>query len=238
MRTGGRLRSVGAAGRRELTFLHPSLAARYVRAVAGVAPAIEAALSDAVAASRVSAVSIDPPALRLRSFTLERAAFRRRLTALAARGGCLLFADVRDCFPSIDEGAVATALRSFGCGQDPTDEVIGLLRRFGRLGVRGLPVGPEPSAVLANAVLAAADHALEASGLPHLRWVDDLVVALRRPADADPVLGRLRSSLGEVGLALNEAKTRVVVGPGALAPRLSRGGTMRGASAVGADAVG
>lgn len=213
----------GRHGPRDLTVLHPALAARYVRVVAAVAPTIEAHLSPAVAANRVSCSSIDPPALRLRPFARERAAFRRRLAALAARQPHLLFADVRACFPSIGPDVVARALRSAGCGERSVAGVVGSLRRLEDSGVRGLPVGPDPSAVLANAVLAAVDRSIEAVGLPHLRWVDDLVVGVRDPAEADRVLRAVSPALAEAGLELNGTKTRLVTGPGPVALPTSLG---------------
>ena len=51
-----------------------------------------------------------------------------------------------------------------------------LLRRIARAGTPGLPIGPEPSAVLANAVLATADAAATHAGVRLLRWVDDVVL--------------------------------------------------------------
>lgn len=202
-----RLRRVGA---RDLAVLHPALAAAYVRTVAAVAPAIETSLSDAVIANRVLAASVDPPVLRLRPFARERTAFRRGLRTLAEQRRWLLHTDVRACFPSIGPGSVGAELRALGCDAASTDEVVAMLERLHGLGVRGLPVGPDASAVVANVVLAPADRAIEASGHRHLRWVDDLVIAVRGPADAVRVLRRVRDALAEVGLRLNEAKTRLV----------------------------
>ena len=188
--------------------LHPALAARYLGAVAAVAPSVEAGLSDAVVANRVARACVDPPVLRLRPFRGERAAFRRRLVALAAHSPCLLFADVRSCFPSIAAEAVERALRALGCPGEPVADVVAVLRRLSGLGVRGLPVGPDASAVLANAVLAEADRALEPA--PFLRWVDDLVVGVAGRGQAVQALGSLRAALARAGLELNAAKTRVL----------------------------
>ncbi len=201
-------------GPRTLAVLHPSLAARYVRVVAAVAPAIEAGLAPTVAAHRVRVASVDPPVLRLRPFAAERARFRRRLTALADDHPCLLFADVRACYPSIAPSAVAAGLAALACHHAGALEVVRFLRRLGSLGVRGLPIGPEPSAVLANAVLSAVDRALTSRGLPYLRWVDDPVVGLADPGDATGVLTAVSEALAERGLALNPDKTHVVAAQG------------------------
>lgn len=198
---------------RELTVLHPSVAVRYVRLVAAVAPTVERMLSDVVAANRVASASEDPPMLRLRAFRAERAAFGRRLAELVRSAPCVVFADVRSCYPSIGPDAVSVALSMMRCPARPVRELVWFLRRLAGFGVPGLPVGPDASAVLANAVLASADRALEEAGLRHLRWVDDVIVAVRDRGEAARALVELRTALAGAGLRLNAAKTRVVVDP-------------------------
>jgi hypothetical protein len=94
--------------------------------------------------------------------------------------------------------------------------VVSFLRRLEAIGIVGLPVGPEPSPVLANAVLAAVDRSLAAFGITHLRWVDDVVAVAAGPVEAERVLAIVRTALEPVGLELNERKTRVVVDPSTL----------------------
>ena len=65
--------------------------------------------------------------------------------------------------------------------------------------------------MLANVVLAEVDVALGRARLPSLRWVDDIVVALRRPDDADAALGTIDRALGSLGLERHPDKTRVVL---------------------------
>jgi reverse transcriptase-like protein len=198
---------------REVTVLHPALAARYTALVAAVAQRVEGGLSRSVAANRVATASVDPPRLVLRSFRDERATFGRRLARLARRTPCLLFADVRACYPSIGPGVVGSGLRDLGCDRSSADAVVAFLGGLEERGVAGLPVGPDPSAVLANAVLAEADRALERVRAVHLRWVDDLVVAVEGSEEAAAVLGVLREALDRIGLRLNDAKTRLVLDP-------------------------
>jgi hypothetical protein len=71
--------------------------------------------------------------------------------------------------------------------------------------------------VLANAVLGHVDRALEAAGIPHLRWVDDLVLGLEGTADGAGAFDLIRGALDDLGLRLNEAKTRLVSQPAAMA---------------------
>lgn len=203
---------------REVTVLHPAVSARYTALVAAVAQRVEEGLSRSVAANRISAASVDPPRLVLRSFRHERAAFGSRLARLAHRAPCLLFADVRECYPSIAPGVVRSGLRDLGCDGSSAEAIAAFLRGLEERGVAGLPVGPDPSAVLANAVLAGADRSLERLGAVHLRWVDDLVVAVEGSDEAAAVLDVIRAALGRAGLRLNDAKTRLVwdLAPGGL----------------------
>lgn len=209
-------------GRREVVSLHPALGARYVALVAGVASSIEAGLSNSVCANRVAFARAGVPALRLRPWREERRVFACRLERLVGGGGGLVFADVRACYASIGPAVVEASLRRLLVGSRDAAEVGRFLRRLGELGVRGLPIGPEPSAVLANAVLSAVDRATQRRGWAHVRWVDDVAIAFRRPEEVPAMLDELRSILARSGLELNERKTRIVVSGGPLvAPELS-----------------
>lgn len=222
---------------RAVVVLHPALAARYTRLVAAVSPAVDAALGRAVVANRVAAARVDPPELVLRPWRLERLAFARRLSALAARTSCLVLADVRDFYPSVTPRTVGRSLLGLGVPPASAGEIRRFLGRLAGLGVRGLPVGPDPSAVLANAVLSGLDRSLSGSGLEHLRWVDDVAIACSDRDDAARVLELVRAALAEVGLEPNERKTRIVVDPSGVAgvPDLScaRGSAARSGGSVG-----
>lgn len=198
---------------REVTVLHPAVAARYTALVSAVAHRIEGGLSHSVAANRVAVASIDPPALVLRSFRDERVAFGRRLARLARRTPCVLFADVRECYRSIEPDVVASKLRALDCDGASADGIVAFLHGLQDRGLEGLPVGPTPSAVLANAVLAEVDRALERLGIHYLRWVDDLVIGVDGCSMATTVLEVTREALARLGLHLNEAKTRLVLDP-------------------------
>jgi len=198
------------ANSRRLVALHPSLAGRYTSLVAAVAPRVEAVLSPFVLANRVVASCIDPPMLRLRPWRDERAAFSSRLARLAAGERCLVFADVRECYPSIRPDVVGRSLAAIGCDDDASASVTAFLAR---LEEHGVPIGPDPSPVLANAVLAPLDRELAFLGVRHLRWVDDVVVGVGERDEAERVLAVLRRELDRLGLELNEDKTRIVVEP-------------------------
>jgi hypothetical protein len=195
-------------GVRILCRLDRPLADEYSAAVARVAPHVERGLAAGVLAHRVAMASREPPSILLQDWREERRSFRvargrLRTAALVAH------ADVADCYASISVVVVEEALRR--CRADTVDVSAcgSLLRRLTREGVRGLPVGPVASAVLANAVLATADRALVRRGIRFVRWVDDWWIGVRSPEHADEALGALEAALASAGLRLNERKTRV-----------------------------
>jgi hypothetical protein len=211
---------------RTLTTLSASEADRYTRVVAAIARTVESALSSRVTAHRVAGCGEEPPVLRFVPWRDERAIFARGLASMAATHPCLVFTDVRDCYGSIRPPVVRDVLARIGADPRSCERVRGFLDDLAARGVRGLPVGPAPSAVLANAVLAEADRALERLGVRYLRWVDDVVAGTSDREEAERVVAELASALGRVGLALNESKTRIVVDTTAerLAMRASMGG--------------
>jgi hypothetical protein len=203
-----------AGGVRVLTLLDPTAREEYLGLVAPAVPAIESALSDRVVAHRVARCRADPPALLLRPWRSERRAFALRLRGLAAGASTIAIADVRRCYASI---APATVARTLGdLGVDSAREIGAFLARLERAGGRGLPVGPEASAVLANAVLARADEALRSAGAEHLRWVDDVVIAAEDSIQARRAIAVLADAVAGLGLRLNEAKTRIASTSGAV----------------------
>jgi hypothetical protein len=179
--------------------LEPGDEAAYLELVARVAPALERRLEPAVVANRVAAAP-----LVLEDWRTARARWRRAV-GTGARG-LRVHVDVADCYDSISAEVVATSLRA--AGADPR-ALVRLLHELADHGVPGLPVGPEPSAVLANAVLGRVDLAVAAAGVPHVRWVDDIVAFVPGRRSARRVTDAVRRELDALGLRPNEAKTRI-----------------------------
>jgi hypothetical protein len=199
------LRVRHAGTERRFVLLDVPTRERYVGLVARSARAIEELLSPSVMANRVASWSVCPPELVLRPWRLERRLFAARLAGLAAGRRTIAFADVRRCYASMSPSIVGDALDRAGI---PTaGEVAGFLAGLERIGVEGLPVGPDASAVLANAVLAQVDRLLREAGIEHLRWVDDVVLS---GGDASAALSVFRTALATIGLRPNEAKTRIL----------------------------
>jgi hypothetical protein len=111
---------------------------------------------------------------------------------------------VRDCFGAIDDAVLRRALGDRAAG------VTAVLRPMWGQGVRGLPAGPDGSALVANWILGTVDAAIaDAGGVP-FRWVDDWAVRVGDRRGAAAVLVALERRLTELGLALHPAKTVVV----------------------------
>jgi len=104
------------------------------------------------------------------------------------------------------------AVRS-GAPTEAVERVVACLRAFADDGVRGLPVGPAASAVLGNVVLTGLDGAFERRGIPHLRWVDDLLGFAPSRREARLTLDGIRLAAIRTGLELHEGKTRIVEDP-------------------------
>ena len=190
-------------GMRWLTRLDPAGEAAYRRAVRPVAGRIERSLGPEVLALRARP-SAD--GWRLRPRRPARDTWRTALRAAVDRatpGIVFAVVDVRDCYGSITPEILATLL---GPSAAPA---VAVLRRLREEGVRGLPVGPEPSAILANAVLRELDGALRAAGVDNVRWVDDAVL-WGRGDDVRRALDAIRRAGAGVGLELHERKTRVL----------------------------
>jgi hypothetical protein len=208
-----RLEIVAKPGGGERVLSH--LDARTLRAfddvVSRAVPAIERALGPEVIANRAM---IGPmgSTFRLEAFGPARRrwtnAVRRALLRPDVRAAALI--DVRDCYASIGFEAVWRALGSVGIPASQLRTVDLLLRQIRDAGVRGLPVGPEPSAVLANAVLAEVDSVARSQGVSHVRWVDDFVVVGSDLGRVSLAVGAMLRSLERLGLEHNDRKTRVL----------------------------
>ncbi len=200
-------------GTRWLVRLDDQTSGAYASLVARVVPTIERSLSPAVVANRVALATTEPPRIRLEAWDRAHRRFRETARRLAARSRAALIADVRACYASIAPDVVGHRLESMGCPQGDVDPIVSALRHFAARGIRGLPVGPEASAVLANAVLGAVDEALQDVGVRHVRWVDDMIAFATGPRQAEDALGALRSALSALRLAPAPAKTRIVLTP-------------------------
>jgi hypothetical protein len=207
---------------RWLSLLDHPTEARYAAVVASVAPAIEALLGGEVVANR-AALGTPSVGLLLRPWRPAREAFLRRAQQLALSAGAFVAADVRRCYPSMGPDLVGRTLHRLGCARGDVRGVTTMLEALDAAGVPGLPIGPNPSAVLANAVLAGADEALRAAGVRHLRWVDDVWIFAPGRPEAVAALGSLARWLEGQGLSLAPEKTRMLERPREIAAVVTGG---------------
>lgn len=204
-------------GTRTLTHLGDRAQRSYRAAVARVVPAVELALGPGVIANRarptVSGFELD-------AWTPARRRYARSIaTTSAGPWRAAFLGDVQDCYASITPATVEQTLRRLDAPPDAVRAIVALLLRFEAEGVRGLPIGPEPSALLANAVLHPVDRALvEAVVAPTFRWVDDVVTFATDVATARKAADVFERSLGRLGLAANPRKCRIVDDPAAVLP--------------------
>jgi len=193
-----------SGGLRWITRLDPAGDADYRETVRPLAGRIERALGPEVLAIRTRPAH---GGWRLASWGPARAAWRATLRSAlreAARGTAFAVADVHDCYGSISPETIASLL-----GPGAAHAVEFLRRLQDHHGVRGLPIGPDPSAVLANAVLSEMDRAVRSTGARHVRWVDDVVLWGSR-GDVDRALLALDVVATRMGLALHQGKTRLL----------------------------
>jgi group II intron reverse transcriptase/maturase len=125
--------------------------------------------------------------------------------------------DIADCFEAIPHDRLMSAIEE----RIVDRHILKLLRALLRAGVMqdgavrrevtGTPQGGVISPLLANVYLHRADRQWQTRGVGVLvRYADDLVVMCQTKREAEEALEALRSILAELGLELNEAKTRIV----------------------------
>jgi len=125
-------------------------------------------------------------------------------------------ADLKDFFGSVDhEKLLALVGKRVADGR-----VLNLIQQMLAAGYeeegrqhatpRGTPQGGVVSPLLSNILLTPFDKEMRRQGYALTRWADDWVVTCRTRAEAECALARAEEILGQVGVALNPAKTRIV----------------------------
>lgn len=214
---------------RVLTLLDAVDGTRFHEAVRPVARTVDDRMARGVLADRLSASPLSAHGHDwLLPWRPALGRFRRLAAAFARERPVLVRTDVRDCFGAIGPDQVEPALAALGAHPAAVGSACGVLEALAEAGVRGLPVGPAASSVLANAVLAVADRAL--GDHPFLRWVDDLFVFVEHELQGQRVLARVRSALDEMGLTLADDKT--VIGPPAMVAGATPSGVAIGPTAL------
>jgi hypothetical protein len=152
----------------------------------------------------------------LEPWRIPRRRFHRLAAGLAAHFPAAAITDVHECYGSIRDDVLERRLRGLGASPREIRPLRRLLDRLHEQGIRGLPIGPEPSAALANAVLARIDRALEGARVRHVRWVDDVWMFAADERSAASAMRVLEDALSAIALSPAPEKTRFV-GPEAIA---------------------
>lgn len=109
--------------------------------------------------------------------------------------GYALSADIASYFVYVDVDEVERRLLAVTDRESVARDLGDLLRGWQQLGIRGLPQGVPPSSALGNFYLHPVDRSLEAWGLDHRRYMDDLWVFTSSFSEARRVQDRIERLL-------------------------------------------
>jgi hypothetical protein len=118
-------------------------------------------------------------------------------------------ADIASFYGSVDYGRVEEVLWSCGAPQAVTDVLPSMLR--GVMGAAGgLPWDSAASDLLASAVMAPVDRAMESGRWTYLRMCDDFRIGTADRSSAEASLARLDAEISGLGMRLNQSKTEIL----------------------------
>jgi reverse transcriptase-like protein len=116
--------------------------------------------------------------------------------------------DIESYYPSVNLDRLQSLLQDCGCLVPAALLILKVLRQWQlRDGVRGLPIGPEVSAVIGNFFLHPVDMSLEANGYQYLRWCDDILTFGRTIASCQSSMVVLDEVLAKLRLTRSVKKT-------------------------------
>ena len=125
-------------------------------------------------------------------------------------------ADLKDFFGSVNHEKLLTLVGK----QIADSRVLKLIQQMLEAGYeergqkfatpRGTPQGEVVSPLLSNILLIPFDKEMRRQGCQLTRWADDWVVTCRTRAEAEHALARAVKILEQLGVTLNQAKTRIV----------------------------
>jgi len=115
-------------------------------------------------------------------------------------------ADIQSFYPSLSKEVICVGLADSGVADELIEPIRTLLTELSDLwGIKGLPIGPEWSPVLANTALFRLDEDLQAAGIRHTRWIDDVAFVFDGPG-WDDARTLFEASLSRLGLEPNTWK--------------------------------
>ncbi len=196
---------------RQVAWLDPFDAVKYLSAVLLLFPSIEAARvpreKDVVHSHRVSLTGTD-----VFDDAFGYDSFRAKSSALSKEriGKWKVVTDIANFFDRIGNHSLENHLLDIGCPQ----KYVTLLREMllfwaGDRRSFGIPVGSDASRILSEAALLDVDRKLIESGVTYVRYVDDYRIFADDRAQALKWVEILTSALADEGLSLNSRKTDI-----------------------------
>jgi RNA-directed DNA polymerase len=201
-----------SGGTRRLVVLERDDELAFARSVVAIAPAVGRTLGRESHANRLAGWH-PRHGLLLEPWRAARRRWHDDVRHLGRRGPYAALTDVRACYASIAPGVIARQLAMLGAHPARVEEIASWLRAFRDAGIDGLPAGPAGSVLLADAVLAAGDDALRATGAGFVRWVDDVAIFAHDRRTRAAALGALRGAWASLGLDMHEQKTLLLDDP-------------------------
>lgn len=117
--------------------------------------------------------------------------------------------DIESYYPTVDIERLRSVLQESRCLESAALLILKVLGQWQlRDSLRGIPIGPEVSAIIGNFFLHPVDRLLEAKGYEHLRWSDDILIFGPTLARCQGSMAVLDEVLSDLHLTRSVKKTR------------------------------
>ena len=175
-------------GYRVVHQLEPLDAIVYVALVHAVAPQIAASrMGPEVACSY--RINVDRSSFFVGGSGFAR--YREQCEKLSKQYDYVLTTDVSDFYNQIYLHRVCNAIELVSTNKDAGAEIERFITRLNNKASQGIPVGPAPSVVLAEAVMMDVDQHIANEGFDHVRYVDDIRIFSDSKSDLERCLESL-----------------------------------------------
>lgn len=197
---GGKLRQLSVLGCRDLV--------AYSSASARIASKTDRQLSPRVYSCLLN---VGPPRWTLHPHGKWHAKFRSSSIALLRSGSCsaMRVEDIENYFGSVSLPVLIEFLAKSGCERRAIQTVARLLGTWQCAGLAGLPVGPDASRLLGNALLLPLDLAIRSLGVEHRRWMDDSLVFGETIGECGEAVDAARDALSRLRLKFSAKKSLI-----------------------------
>ena len=117
--------------------------------------------------------------------------------------------DIESYYPTVDIERLRSVLQESRCLESAALLILKVLGQWqSHDSLRGIPIGPEVSAIIGNFFLHPVDRLLEAKGYEHLRWSDDILIFGPTLARCQGSMAVLDEVLSDLHLTRSVKKTR------------------------------